>query len=355
MKKQFKLLIVLLFVPTLLFLTISCSRLMIESDTSSFQLVSFYDLRDRDSFVQITNTSSTGSGRIHVQIFDVGNNCNENNFYDSLTINDTHVYNMRDITTNDGSPAGVVLPDSAYGIVVITAVDSNNFAVPDFDLIGNFRVFENTGYEYRTNSLSVLNRVFLSVDPSEQFAELYLNFNQERGVILSDVIGFTLDDAGVGQIGMGSDFEQVTEVLSADIVNINILVDVDILDLNENIFSCRNVIFACTDQNNPLLEELLQTVGGANVASFEYGINNAIPHSKGGELLCPGNNISDGFVRLRILEDSAESFGFYIGLNNGNGRGSMDSFWAPNFPLNIPPFNDGEGEDVMPSGTGDTI
>ena len=35
----------------------------------------------------------------------------------------------------------------------------------------------------------------------------------------------------------------------------------------------------------------------ANVASFEYGINDAIPHSRGGELLCPGNNIAEGFER----------------------------------------------------------
>jgi len=81
------------------------------------------------------------------------------------------------------------------------------------------------------------------------------------------------------------------------------------------------------DQDNPLLEALLEEVGNANVASFEYGINNAIPHSKGGELLCPGNTISEGFVRLQYLEKGDESEDetiLFIGLNNGNGRGSMD-------------------------------
>ena len=115
----------------------------------------------------------------------------------------------------------------------------------------------------------------------------------------------------------------------------------DIYNLNEVPFSCRNVVFACTDQENPLLDELLEEVAegdddddGASVASLEYGINDAIPHSKNGELLCPNNIISEGFVRIQNLAfGDFESvfdnrrFILYIGLNNGDGRGSMDSIW----------------------------
>ena len=101
----------------------------------------------------------------------------------------------------------------------------------------------------------------------------------------------------------------------------------------------RNIIFSCVDQDNPRLEELLEAAAdeghSANVASFEYGINEAIPHSKGGELLCPNNVIGEGFALLTVLFqfdniDSGPFFAGYVGLNNGNGRGSMDSFWAPN-------------------------
>ena len=90
------------------------------------------------------------------------------------------------------------------------------------------------------------------------------------------------------------------------------------------------MIFACTDQDNPLYEALLEESGDASVASFEYGINNAVPHSRGGELLCPGNVISNGFVTLDLLSDPFSNFVGYVGLNNGNGRGSMDSFWYSN-------------------------
>jgi len=129
----------------------------------------------------------------------------------------------------------------------------------------------------------------------------------------------------------GSDGEWLAGPLAA-----HYAVDVDIFDVNENPLSCRDVIFSCFDEDNPLLEELLTKPGSnssASVAAFEYGINEAIPHSRGGELLCPGNVITEGWVFLEeeASSDTNDSHGFFIGLNNGNGRGSMDSMWRPNF------------------------
>ena len=71
-----------------------------ETDTNVYQLYSFFDLRDRETYVQVTNPE--GARTVHVQIFDVSNLCSENNFYDDYTPNDTHVYNLRNIETNDG-------------------------------------------------------------------------------------------------------------------------------------------------------------------------------------------------------------------------------------------------------------
>ena len=113
------------------------------------------------------------------------------------------------------------------------------------------------------------------------------------------------------------------------------ILNIDLFDLNENIFSCRDVIISCVNENSTLLDQLIETAnedanGSATVASAEYGINDAIPHSKGGELLCPGNNISQGIVRMENLAseaDDPDDFALWIGLNNGNGRGSMESLW----------------------------
>jgi hypothetical protein len=280
----------------------------------SAALFFFFDLRDRESFVQLTNVD-TSDATVHVQIWDVSNNCNENNFFDSYTPADTHVYNMRDIETNDGNPSGVVLPDNAYGFVSI--IDFETFR----DLIGNFRIIDITGYEYRTNAIRTFTDGGCWVCNGRS-PEITFNYNTKGNITLSDVVGIAFSSNG--------------EIFAADILETYITFDVDILNENEVIFSCRNVIFACTDQENPLLEELLEVSGEASVASFEYGINNAIPHSRGGELLCPGNNISDGFVTLNIINNSIENFIGFIGLNSGNSRGSMDSFWYIN-PDALPP------------------
>ena len=294
----------------------------------------FFDLRDRETFIQLTYPDSIGIGAssvAHIQIFDVSNNCNENDFFDTYTVNDTHTYNMRDIQTNDGNPSGVVLPEGAYGIVAVTILTgSSTEGTP----IGNLRILDANGYEYRTNAQGV-NRNFTNAFP-ETIPDAFMtfNFNTLNGVTLSDVVGLTL--TGIPIDGLNFEWD------ASSIIPNFIPLDVDIYDLNEVPFSCRDVIFACTDQDNPLLEELLEFAGSANVASFEYGINNAIPHSKGGELLCPGNNISEGLVKLNFepypngIENFTQGrqgpvFLGYVGLNNGNERGSMDSFWITNF------------------------
>ena len=302
----------------------------------------FFDLRERETFIQVTfseiDDPLVDGAVAHVQIFDVGNNCNENNFSDAYTINDTHVYNMRDIQTNDGNPSGVVLPDGAYGIVAVTmfATVGGQIALPAFS-IGNLRILDNNGYEYRTNAQAFASfDDFISSENPEKFYSF--NFNQEGGVTLSDVVGITLFLDVENMLAFEWVAQPVQGIFSP--------FDIDIVDNNETIFSCRDIIFSCVDENNPLLEELLSIAGTASVASFEYGINNAIPHSKGGELLCPGNVISEGTTILRpeaypdtdafndILDqiDGEGPFFFgYIGLNNGNGRGSIDSFWVLNF------------------------
>jgi len=295
-----------------------------ETDTGDRQQVGFFDLRERETFIQITNTDTNPAGRIiHIQIFNVADNCNENNFNDFYTPVDTHVYNLRDIKTNDGNPSGVVLPPDAYGIIVATYVSSNGS--PPSAMIGNLRIEDNNGYEYRTN---------LQGPVRDEFAQnriFTFNFNTLGGVTLTDVVGISLDNI--------EDFSPPAEVFAADVVNIWRSVDVDILNNNEVTFSCRNVIFSCVDQDNPLLEALLEDSGDANVASFEYGINNALPHSKGGELLCPGNTISEGFVRLSNIgqgSDTDNIFFMFIGLNNGNGRGSLDAMWNQSSEFSLP-------------------
>jgi len=312
----------------------------LETDIPGDNLVYFFDLRDRETYIQLTNTNfdvkPNGTpdvgvdNRVHMIIFDVSTDCVENNFFDVYTPNDTHVYNMRDIQTNDGNPSGVVLPDGAYGFVFARAVDADGTSNQSADIfIGNMRMLDNNGYEYRTNAV---------IEPDSGVADLidrmgYFNFNTLGGVTLSDIIGVAYDDVNSGPNDGNIEVAEITKNFA--------MVNVDVFDNAENIFSCRNVIYACVNKNSPRLEELLEFAsdnsdGSASVARSEYGINNAIPHSKGGELLCPGNTVSEGFVRLEVLNfedvdpDTLDDFVVFIGLNNGNGRGSLDTLWLDN-------------------------
>ena len=283
-------------------------------------IFSFFDLRERETFIQATVTANSPS-TLHIQIFNVADNCNENNFFDLYTGNDTHIYNMRNILTNDGNPSGVVLPDNAYGIVVIGNFDVEAGQNTSGNLIGNFRIIDNAGYEYRTNSQAWPN----DGPGGNPDNVVTFNFNTIGGVTLSDIVAITVANQGSNPI-------------ADDITDIFVSYDVDIYNNNEVPFSCRDVTFACVDDDNPLLEELLEE-SGTSVASFEYGINKAIPHSRGGELLCPGNTISEGFVRMDLQglgEEIGQKF-FYVGLNSGNGKGSMDAVWETNDIFPPPP------------------
>jgi len=260
-----------------------------ETDTNVYQLYSFYDLRDRESFVQVTSPDSAVT--VHFQVFDVSNLCTENNFFDSYTTADTHVYNMRDILTNNGNDSGVELPDGAYGFVVVTAVLAQGQpADTDANIIGNFRIIDNTGYEYRTNSQDA---TIITDTGGRQFT---FNFNQPGGVNAADVIGITVNNIDSG------------EVTAADT---SLTFNTTLYNDSEVPFSCSDTTFSCTEN------------------TFEYGINNSIPNSRDGSVVCDSNNIDEGFVDLElILDNPTNGFVGYVGLNNSSGRGSMDSMWT---------------------------
>jgi len=294
--------------------------LIFDTDRSGRQLHAFFDLRDRESFVQVTNTDTVNPYFVHMQIFTVNANCTENDFFDFYTQNDTHVYNMRDILSNDGNPSGVVLPENAYGIVVFSALDSidSNSQRGNTFLIGNVRIEDNNGYEYRTNLTTPGDDV-----PPRGMDRRLLTFNFSGDITLSDVVGLTLDNAGPDNNGVSVD----------DLNDAVVLADVDLFNLDEVPFSCRNVIFACVDENSPRISEILGDIGGASVVNFEYGVNEAIPSSKGAPLLCPSNVVDEGFVRLTLLDEELDlggRFVLFVGLNNGNGRGTMDTHWRQN-------------------------
>ncbi|NIP31107.1 MAG: hypothetical protein GTO02_15305, partial [Candidatus Dadabacteria bacterium] len=153
------------------------------------QITSYYDLRDRKTYIQVTNTGfgEDGPVTIHVQIFQHDRNCDELNFFDELTLNDTVVYDLDNIIKNDGTAAPINLQDDSYGYIVISTLDPTSTDNPpstdDENLIGNFRIVDIKGYEYRSNMVGATLGFNVSTDQDNLIA----NFNTVDGAMYADV------------------------------------------------------------------------------------------------------------------------------------------------------------------------
>ncbi len=315
---------------------IELDKILDQTDKGALRLVYFIDRRDRESFVQVTNTSSVGIN-IHVQIFDVNaefiNPCEECDFDDMLTPMDTHVYNAEEFKTNMGGVPQCTIPDGHYGFVVISfdsfkGVDAGPCGDNTADcidqggpLIGMFRITDEAGYEYRTNAAG--KRVF-SAQGNLGFEQIesLVNFNLANGNNLSDLVGITFFEIDHRRVGAAP------QVL-ASFGNIDPILIYDQVEVPS---SCSATFFSCMPGN------------------LDKAIDNSLPNSKGqGNRICSTNRLAtntagwlhmpfSGFICTPPFGkvDNECDFGanneiFFVGfrgLNNGDGTGGMDSWWV---------------------------
>jgi hypothetical protein len=265
-----------------------------DTDDASFQLFFYWDLRDRESLFQVFNKSNLPI-TVHIELFNAADEeCPKIEFYDAFTPFDTNIYDVSE------------LEDEGFGFAVATVVSEEGG--PSIDnpvLIGNFRVMDDAGYEYRSNPAGFPPAIGFT---TSAFA---FNFNDVDGTAFSDVVGIAVTDAGAG-----------FDAVNASPAIVAVFDTVDLFDDIENPFSCFPVAFVCGTAS---LEET--TVG------FNLGINDAIVNSKGGDIICPLIDDERGFVRLEATSNSppegfelADFFVGFIGLSNGDDTGSMDVF-----------------------------
>jgi hypothetical protein len=281
------------------------SYLNIDTQSASFQLFYYWDLRGRDSSFMVFNSSSE-TITVHVQIYLADNgindtDCEEIDFIDTYTPQDAHIYDLRDLTRNNSEPLTFVLSEGSFGFAVVSVVED----FPDVDtskpvLIGNFRIVDNSGYEYRVNAAGV-NPIGFTTDSYD------FNIEDYGTTTFSDVVGIPVKYLSTG-------FNTV--FASPDIW---VVFDPFIFDEDENVLSCSPVIFSCS------------TTG------LNKGIDNARPNSKNATRIC-NTSLSDGHMVLSQplfpapSDKQADFFIGFIGLNNGGEVGSMSAFIA------APPF-----------------
>ncbi len=305
-----------------------------------FQVYFPYDKRNRQSFIQVTNIRSSDRF-IHVQVFnDNSEDCNENSFWDTLTGKDTNVYDLDD-------PFVQADPD-AFGFVVVTVVTgigSTEIFIDDM-LIGNFRIIDDAGFEYRSNSAAIF---FTGKNP-DLITDVYtFNFNDVENADQSDVFGIAVDNALTGNVDAGG---AIAAIFAGNIFTGDEFFTYDsILEFNdaEIPFDCDALAFICGDPNETLFD-VLQILGldiPSNRIAFEFGINPALPSVTAEENICDAP-FGTGFVVMpltlivsglfsaddianadnNIDGESQAFFVGYTGLNDGDGTGSMDTWWA---------------------------
>ena len=277
-----------------------------QTDTGANRLIYYYDTVGRQTYIQVTNTSD-GFVSIHVQVFEAEDNCNEVNFDQCLTPGDTNIYNV------EALPGGPNLSES-YGIVAISVYPDNHVChvgeTDDSPLIGMFRIIDDLGYEYRTNAAN-------SEDTGYDEGFNVLNFNDVNGNDLSDVVGITYLSLSDSQIFASP---LVTATFGDTEFPQNL-----IFDEFENPNSCSPTYFACDPTH------------------INKGIDNSIPNSQGFPRICNSSKLDEvssaGWLFLPLVDlcvfentdfDDCEEGDIYfvgfLGLNNGDGTGSMDSW-----------------------------
>jgi hypothetical protein len=273
-----------------------------ETDNGSFQLFYYWDLRNRDSSFQVYN-NSTSAIRVHVQIFTANSTlapCEEIDFIDQFTSFDTHIYNLKNLTTNNSTSPGLTsLADGTFGFAAVTVISDTGFdTVTNPVLQGSFRIVDDSGYEYRAHPAGIRPIGFTTDSYS-------FNFDSLGSTSFSDVIGIPLIWAG--------------PTFRTPIAGPNIFAKFDpfLVDEDENDLSCSSATFTCS------------------ASGLNLGINDTIRNTKDNTRIC-NSTISKGIMRFERPTFSgggpgltqAEFFVGFIGLNDGGKIGSMDSFIA---------------------------
>jgi len=305
-------------IPKLVMAGIDLGDFGINTDVADSELVGYWDLRDRESFFQLTNIGGA-SISVHVTLFDysspgVTDRCVEFNFFDTYSGNDTHIYNIRNLTRNNGvALAAPILTDGHGQIVITTGGPSASCGTSDV-IIGQSRIIDLLGnYEYRTNALGIST----TSDNDDGAVYFAFNFNEINGIgtTSADIIPLKMR---IENISGACTVSPLIHPLRRAVI-----------DLGENIVSCPTTFVGCKKTG--------QVEGG--VGQFpdgvltNLGINQRIPNSREGNILCQGTNAS-GWVVLRSVEafgldsDGCDrSFcGGFVGLNNNDGTGSMDAW-----------------------------
>lgn len=214
---------------------------------------------ERDTRFQLTNTSKTTDVVVHIQLL-YSPDCNELDFFDTLTAEDTHLYELDNLFRNDGA-AGPGFDGTNFdsnGVVVITPVVSA--AVPQavaFNHLHATATWENDcdySSAYRFNAVgrdaidlvsgakladgTPLDGVVTGLEriiPDEILYHYNAN-NWEGGPVTADLIFVAISDDYIS-VDRYKATGGTTSLMSVE----------NVVDADENSISCGDVEFSCME------------------------------------------------------------------------------------------------------------
>jgi len=115
------------------------------TERAGSRLVFYWDLRNRQSYFQVTNEGSK-TVKIHVQVWNASSStCAQFDFIDTLTPFDSHVYDLSALDRNDGQPLAAPNLSGGHGFVAVTSVNNTGAFLQADSLTGNFTVVDLPG------------------------------------------------------------------------------------------------------------------------------------------------------------------------------------------------------------------
>lgn len=300
---------VLLYLPNDVIAGQSSTDLAFTTIQPGSNVAGYWDLRDRETYFQVTNVSGAPI-TVHIQTFNASDQdpefksrCTEFNFFDNFTGNDTHIYNLRNLTKNDGGELFPPILDDGHGYIVATVgAPGAGCASPGNEvLLANFRIIDTVGdYEYR--SLVIGDWGFSDVEKGA----FGFNFNEVDDTTFSDVVVMVM------QINDKGDCAGDPKAIKWQR---------GLVGLNEDRISC---------DDRPPLGCNTSGVDDTTVPLINLGINQRLVNSRGGSLLCSGTAPNGWMIMADEngdkCEDDNKLCGGWIGLNNGDKTGSMETW-----------------------------
>ncbi len=287
------------------------------------------DFDRRFAFLQVTNASVDTPVTVHIQIFSSGGtnlvegecapadilNCRETNFFDFFTAQDTNLYNLEDLHSNEPSNPDEVGVDlnGTKGLVVITPIDGigTGNAISHQHMFGTTRILD-IGPGFSAFRINAVGRDAVSFS---------------NGAIVPD--GTELDGVDNGYVLLQPEFMYINWIDWNDLTfgffdGSMDIVSIAFIDDYVGPFGGYSAVPGAVLWTSLQFDANEQPISCGSIPQncfFDIGINEDVPATDffiGGGAICPSLGAVDGFGFTKVGVSGYDGLENELGLNAAN-------------------------------------